>query len=104
MIVDEAHDPESTYPWKGNIDLAKLERLVEEHGAERIAYVSFEHSVNMAGGQPCSMDNMKEVYAFCSARGIPVLFDSTRFVENACMIQERDQSRSTGIPRALQKA
>lgn len=91
VIVDEAHDPTSDFPWKGNIDLAKLDALVEEHGAEKVAYVSFEHSVNMAGGQPVSMDNMKEVYAYCSARGIPVFFDATRCVENAYMIQHRDE-------------
>jgi tyrosine phenol-lyase len=90
VIVDEAHDPQSEYPWKGNIDIAKLETLVEQHGAEKIAYISFEHSVNMAGGQPCSMDNMREVYAWCADKRIPVFFDSTRFVENACMIQARD--------------
>ena len=91
VIVDEAHDPESEYPWKGNIDLAKLAAVVDEHGAENVAYVSFEHSVNMAGGQPVSMDNMKEVYAFCGKADIPVFFDSTRVVENAYMIQCRDE-------------
>ncbi|KPK82454.1 MAG: tyrosine phenol-lyase [Gemmatimonas sp. SM23_52] len=90
VIVDEAHNPESEFPWKGNIDLEKLKSLVDEHGAEKIAYISFEHSVNMAGGQPCSMDNMREVYEYCSSVGIPVFFDSTRFVENAYMIQQRD--------------
>jgi tyrosine phenol-lyase len=90
VIVDEAHNPESEFPWKGNIDLKKLKALVHEHGAEKIAYISFEHSVNMAGGQPCSMDNMKEVYEYCRSVGIPVFFDSTRFVENAYMIQQRD--------------
>ena len=97
VIVDEAKDPESAYPWKGDIDLSKLQTLVEEHGAERIAYVSFEHSVNMAGGQPVSMDNMKEVYAYCGGFGIPVFFDATRLVENAYMIQCRD-SRYADIP------
>ncbi len=90
VIIDEAHNPESEFPWKGNIDLGKLEALVDQHGPEKIAYISFEHSVNMAGGQPCSMDNMKEVYEYCSSLGIPVYFDATRFVENAYMIQTRD--------------
>ncbi|HVS13667.1 MAG TPA: tryptophanase [Thermoanaerobaculia bacterium] len=90
VIVDEAHQPESDFPWKGNIDLAKLERLVDERGAEKIAYVSFEHSVNMAGGQPVSMENMREVYAYCSARHIPIFFDATRMAENAYMIQRQD--------------
>jgi tyrosine phenol-lyase len=90
VIVDEAHDPQSDFPWKGNIALPKLEALVEEHGAEKISYISFEHSVNMAGGEPVSMDNMREVYAYCSSHDIPVFFDATRMVENAYMIQQRD--------------
>jgi tyrosine phenol-lyase len=90
VIVDQAHDPASEFPWKGNIDLAKLRAVVDKHGAESVAYISFEHSVNMAGGQPIGMDNMKEVYAYCSGIGIPVFFDATRAVENAYFIQKRD--------------
>jgi tyrosine phenol-lyase len=95
IIVDEAHHPQSDFPWKGNIDLDKLKALVDEHGADQIAYVSFEHSVNMAGGQPVSMDNMREVYAYCSSLRIPVFFDATRMVENAYMIQQRDSHYAT---------
>ncbi len=91
VIVDEAHDPQSNFPWKGNIDLAKLDALVRQHGVEKIAYISFEHSVNMAGGQPVSMDNLREVYEYCAHRGIPIYFDATRVVENACMIQMHDE-------------
>ncbi len=90
VIVDEAHDPQSHFPWKGNIDVGKLKALIDQHGAEKIAYISFEHSVNMAGGQPASMDNMKQVYELCSSADVPVFFDATRLVENACLIQERD--------------
>jgi tyrosine phenol-lyase len=98
VIVDQAHDPTDPFPWKGNVDLGKLGRLVEEHGAERIAYISFEHSVNMAGGQPVSMDNMREVYAFCASHKVPVFFDATRVAENAFMIQQHDgRYRNTHI-------
>ncbi len=97
VIVDEAHDPTDEFRWKGNIDIAKLEAIVDRHGADKVAYISFEHSVNLAGGQPASMDNMKEVYAYCSARGIPVFFDSTRCMENACMIAKYDP-RYQGVP------
>ncbi len=90
VIVDQAHEPASDFPWKGNIDLDKLKALVDKYGADQIAYISFEHAVNMAGGQPVSMDNMKEVYEYCGTQNIPVYFDSTRFVENAYMIQQRD--------------
>jgi tyrosine phenol-lyase len=90
VIVDEAHDAVSVHPWKGNVDLGKLDALVRREGAEKIAYLSFELSVNMAGGQPVSMDNLREVYGYCRPKGIPVLFDATRAVENAYMIQKRD--------------
>ncbi len=104
VIVDEAHDPQSEFLWKGNIDLGKLDKVVKERGAEAVSYVSFEHSVNMAGGQPVSMDNMKEVYAYCSARKIPVMYDATRVVENAYMIQQRDpRYRTTKIRDILRE-
>jgi len=90
VIVDEAHDPTSDFRWKGNIDLDKLRAVVAEHGAKQVAYVSFEFSVNMAGGQPVSMDNLREVYAYCSSQAIPVMFDATRAVENAYLIQKHD--------------
>jgi tyrosine phenol-lyase len=90
VIVDAAHDPADRFPWKGNVDLGKLDALVREHGAARLAYLSLEFSVNMAGGQPVSMDNLRETFAYCSAKGIPVMFDATRAVENAGFIQQRD--------------
>ncbi len=91
VIVDEAHDPESLHPFKGNVDLAKLERLVAEVGAEKVPYVSLAGTVNMAGGQPVSMANVRELRAWCEPRGIRVLLDATRMVENALFIQEREQ-------------
>jgi tyrosine phenol-lyase len=104
VIVDEAHDPVSAHPWKGNVDLGKLDALVKREGAERIAYLSFELSVNMAGGQPVGMDNLREVYAYCRPKGIPVLFDATRAVENAYMIQKRDaRYRGTHIRDILRE-
>lgn len=92
VIVDEAHKTVSEFPWKGNIDLHKLEDLYEKATDEgkNISYVSFEFNVNMAGGQPVSMQNIKEVYRFCKPRSIPVFFDATRCAENACFIQRND--------------
>ena len=90
IIVDEAHDPGSTYPWKGNIDIRKLERLINEKGPENIAYISYELSVNMAGGQPVSMQNVRDVSKLCQKHNILVMFDATRCVENACMIKMKD--------------
>jgi len=90
VIFDEAHDSLNTYEWKGNIDINKIQVLIDKYGAENIPYISFEFSVNLAGGQPVSMDNAREVYYFCKKHGIPVMFDATRAVENAYMIKKKD--------------
>jgi tyrosine phenol-lyase len=90
VIVDEAHDPQSLAPFKGNVDLAKLESLVARVGAEKVPYVSLAGTVNMAGGQPVSMANVRELRAWCEPRGIRVMLDATRMVENALFIQERE--------------
>jgi tyrosine phenol-lyase len=91
VIIDEAHDPTSTFPFKGNIDLDKLKAIVDDVGADRVPYVSFETNVNMAGGQPASMANIKVVYAYCQDNNIPVMLDATRAVENAYFIQQREE-------------
>jgi len=90
VIIDEAHQPEDEHPFKGNIDLDKLRAVVDEFGADRIPYVSFETNVNMAGGQPASMANLRQVYEYCSAVGILVMLDATRALENAYFIQQRE--------------
>jgi len=90
VIIDEAHDPASLHPFKGDVDLDKLERLVREQGAANVAYVSLAATVNMAGGQPVSMANVKALRAFCDRHGIRLFLDATRLVENAYFIQERE--------------
>ncbi len=90
VIVDEAHDPHSLAAFKGNIDLAKLRAVVDEYGADRVPYVSFETNVNMAGGQPVSMTNLREVYEYCHPLGILVMLDATRAAENAWFIKQRE--------------
>ena len=90
VIVDEAHDPQAVLPFKGNVDLAKLQALIDEFGAEKIPYVSLAGTVNMAGGQPVSMANAKAIRALCEPLGIKVMLDATRMVENALFIQERE--------------
>jgi len=90
VIVDDAHNSHSLNPFKGNIDMAKLREVVDEYGADRVPYVSFETNVNMAGGQPVSMANLREVYEFCHPMGILVMLDATRASENAYFIQQRE--------------
>jgi tyrosine phenol-lyase len=91
VVIDEAHDPESLHPFKGDVDLQKLEALVNKEGAERIAYISLAGTVNMSGGQPVSMANVKALRAFCDRHEIRLYLDATRMYENAFFIQEREQ-------------
>lgn len=91
VVIDEAHDPRSTHPFKGNVDLVKLEALIEEVGAERVPYVSLAATVNMAGGQPVSMANVRALHELCGRHGIPVYLDATRSSENAWFIREREE-------------
>ncbi|MBF0104098.1 MAG: tyrosine phenol-lyase [Deltaproteobacteria bacterium] len=91
IIIDEAHDTQTQHPFKGNVDLAKLEKLIKEKGAQNIAYVSIAGTVNMAGGQPMSMQNVRDCKALCSKHGIKLFLDATRMVENALFIKEREE-------------
>ncbi len=90
VIIDEAHDPQNQDPFKGNVDLDKLAKLVNEVGADKIAYISLAGTVNMAGGQPVSIANVRLLREFCDRHGIRIYLDATRMVENALFIQERE--------------
>lgn len=91
VIIDEAHDPQSTHQFKGNVDLNKLAALVEKVGAHKIPYISIAGPVNMAGGQPISMANITECENFCKKHGIAMWLDATRAVENAYFIKLREE-------------
>jgi tyrosine phenol-lyase len=90
VIIDEAHDPQAIHPFKGNVDLNKFENLIKSKGAENIAYITVGAPVNMAGGQPVSMENMKKVHRMAHSNGIKVVLDATRNMENAYFIQQRE--------------
>lgn len=91
VIIDEAHDPQNRHPFKGNVDLNKLEDLIKKVGAKKIPYVSIAGPVNMAGGQPISMENLKNVHSLVKKYGIKLWFDATRATENAYFIKMREK-------------
>jgi tyrosine phenol-lyase len=90
VIIDEAHDPANEHPFKGDVDLDKLQKLIDEVGTDKIPYVSVAGTVNMAGGQPQSMANMRALRHWCDRYRIPLVLDATRAVENAYFIQQRE--------------
>ena len=94
VSVPEASDPASTFPFKGNIDLVALERVLHEVGPERIAFVRQEACLNMAGGQPFSLDNLRSVRALTTEYGVPLILDATRLSENAVFVRDREPGQS----------
>ena len=88
VIGDEAHDPRSRCPFKGDVDVEKLEKVIER--AEHVPYLSIAGTVNMAGGQPISIANLRSVRDVAAEHGILVIFDATRAVENAWFVKERE--------------
>ncbi|MBW8361839.1 MAG: tryptophanase [Kaistella sp.] len=88
--VDEAFDIENLYPFKGNIDLEKLENVYKTHPKEKIPFCLITITCNSSGGQPVSLENMKAVKELSDRYGIPIYFDSARFAENAYFIKKRE--------------
>lgn len=88
--IDEAFDINNLYPFKGNIDLSKLEKVYQEYGKEKIPFCLITITCNSSGGQPVSMENIKAVRELSNQYDIPVFFDSARFAENAYFIKKRE--------------
>lgn len=98
VIIDEAHDPTSEHPFKGNVNLNKAEDLIKRYGADRIPYFSISTTVNMAGGQPIALENLKKLRELTQKHNIPIIHDLTRVAENAYFIKTREpgyQDKST---------
>ncbi len=103
VIIDEAHDASAEHPFKGDVDLDKLDALVREVGAERVPYISVAATVNLAGGQPIQLSNLRRVAEYCQERGIRVILDATRAVENAWFIQQREPGMRGSTVAAILK-
>ena len=103
IIIDEAHNAHSENPFKGNVDINKLEKVVKRYGSKRIPYISIATNVNMAGGQPLSMANLKELRDFSKKHKIRIIHDMTRVAENAFFIQQREKGYQNKSLRSIVK-
>ncbi len=103
VIIDEAHDPANEHPFKGNVDIDKVEKLRQEVGAEKIPYICVAGPVNMAGGQPQSMQNMRELREYADKHGLTIILDMTRTVENAYFIKMREEGYADKTIREIVK-
>jgi tyrosine phenol-lyase len=90
IFGDDALETVSTNPFKGNIDLAKFDEAVKKYGVEHIPYARMEATTNLIGGQPFSMQNLRDVSAKAKSYGIPLVFDGSLISENAHFIQQRE--------------
>ncbi len=91
LAVRQAYDPDADLPFKGNMDVARLEEVIRRWGRKRIPLVMLTITNNSGGGQPVSMDNIRRVSSVCRKHGIPFFFDACRFAENAFFIKEREE-------------
>jgi tyrosine phenol-lyase len=101
MVIPEGLDPELDHPFKGNIDLAALERCMVEAGPERVPFVLITVTNNSGGGQPVSMANLRGARAVCERFHTPLLLDAARFAENAYFIKLREPGYADKTPREI---
>jgi len=92
VVSDKGLETVSNEPFKGNLDMEKLAAVVEQVGVENISFVRIEAGTNLIGGQPVSLQNMKEVSAFCRERGILLVLDASLLADNLYFISTREES------------
>ena len=101
LVIPEGKQPSSQHPFKGNMDVAALEALIERVGRERIPLIMLTVTNNSGGGQPVSMANVRAVSAVCKTHGIPLYFDACRFAENAWFIKLREEGYASKTPKQI---
>jgi len=101
LLIPEGRQPSLSYPFKGNMDVAALEALIDRVGRERVPLVMLTVTNNSGGGQPVSMQNIREVSAVCKRQNIPLYFDACRFAENAWFIKLREPGYADKTPKEI---
>src|SRR5579862_2097844 len=101
LVIEEGKHPASTHPFKGNMDVAALESLIQRVGRERVPMVMLTVTNNSGGGQPVSMENVGQVSAVCKRHNVPLYFDACRFAENAWFIKLREKGYESKTPKEI---
>ena len=101
LVIPEASKPDLIHPFKGNMDVARLEALIKEKGKERIPLIMITITNNSGGGQPVSLENLRAVRAICDQYDIPFFLDACRFAENAWFIKQREAGQADRSVREI---
>jgi len=101
LPIPEARQVANEHPFKGNIDLVRLEDAIQKYGKERIPFVLLTVTNNSGGGQPVSMANVRGVRELCQRHDIPLLLDAARFAENCWFVREREQGYAGKSPEEI---
>ena len=104
VTIPEGREPEAAHPFKGNVDLNALEKVLVESPPDKVAYVLVTITCNTNGGQPVSMENLRQVSEIVRAKKIPIFFDAARFSENAFFIKTREKGfENKSIPAIVRE-
>jgi len=101
LVIPEGREPRTKHPFKGNMDVPALEALINRMGRERVPLVMLTVTNNSGGGQPVSMENVREVSGVCRKHRIPLYFDACRFAENAYFIKVRENGYESKTPKQI---
>ncbi|MBL8157760.1 MAG: tyrosine phenol-lyase, partial [Anaerolineae bacterium] len=101
LVIAEGRVPSSLHPFKGNMDIDRLEATIAEVGAQNIPLVMMTVTNNSGGGQPVSLENLRAVRAVCDRHGLPFFLDACRFAENAYFIKLREPGYADKTPREI---
>ena len=101
LVIPEGRQPGTIHPFKGNMDVQALEDVIQNAGCKRVPLVMLTVTNNSGGGQPVSMENVRQVSAVCRRLGIPLYFDACRFAENAYFIKLREKGYESHTPKQI---
>jgi tryptophanase len=101
LVIPEGLRPAEHHPFKGNVDVERLERTISETGRERVPLVMVTVTNNSGGGQPVSLENLRAVRAVCDRHGIPLFLDACRFAENSWFVKQREPGQAARTPSEI---